>query len=80
MNSYNTNAETDRVKHKYERRVHLYTFNQSYYPRVNQETLRPIPEKPDYKDGELVYKYQCECCVYCMWNFVTVVIHIVLKI
>ncbi|XP_019853045.1 PREDICTED: UTP--glucose-1-phosphate uridylyltransferase-like [Amphimedon queenslandica] len=52
MNSYNTNSETARIKHKYERRVNLYVFDQSYYPRINQETLRPIPEKPDYKDGE----------------------------
>ena len=58
MNSYNTNSETARIKHKYERRVNLYVFDQSYYPRINQETLRPIPEKPDYKDGELVL--QCE--------------------
>lgn len=54
MNSFNTTSETARVKHKYERRVPLYTFEQSCFPRVNQETLRPLPEKPDLQDGELV--------------------------
>lgn len=52
MNSFNTLAEINRVKHKYERRVPLYMFEQSCYPRINQETLRPLPETPNIKDGE----------------------------
>lgn len=52
MNSFNTEAETARVMHKYEHRVPLYTFEQSCFPRINQETLRPLPEKPDIQDEE----------------------------
>ena len=52
MNSFNTQAEMDRVKHKYDRLVSLHMFEQSFYPRVNQETLRPLPETPDIADEE----------------------------
>ena len=54
MNSFNTQSETLRVKHKYERSVPLFMFEQSCYPRVNQETLRPVPETPEIRDGEWV--------------------------
>ena len=52
MNSFNTQAETLKVKHKYERRVPLYMFEQSCYPRINQETLRPLPEDTTIRDGQ----------------------------
>ena len=52
MNSFNTHADTERVKFKYERRIdNLHMFQQSYYPRVLKETLRPYPEKFDLQDG-----------------------------
>lgn len=51
MNSFNTHADTERIRFKYERRVDLYMFQQSYYPRVLKETLRPYPEKFDLNDG-----------------------------
>ena len=52
MNSFNTQTEMDRVKHKYERVVSLHMFEQSCYPRINQETLRPLPETPTVADEE----------------------------
>ena len=51
MNSFNTHTDTERIKFKYERRVNLHMFQQSYYPRVLKETLRPYPEKVDLQDG-----------------------------
>lgn len=51
MNSFNTHADTERIRFKYERRVNLYMFQQSYYPRVLLETLRPFPEKFNLQDG-----------------------------
>ena len=62
MNSFNTQAEMDRVKHKYERLVSLYMFEQSCYPRINQETLRPLPETPEIADEEWVLLVQISCC------------------
>ena len=47
MNSFNTHADTERIKHKYEKRVDLHLFQQSFYPRVLKETLRPYPENVD---------------------------------
>ena len=51
MNSFNTHSDTERIRFKYERRVDLHMFQQSYYPRVLKETLRPYPEKIDLQDG-----------------------------
>jgi len=51
MNSFNTHADTERIKHKYERRVDLHMFQQSFYPRVLKETLRPYPETVNLQDG-----------------------------
>lgn len=51
MNSFNTHADTERIRFKYERRVDLHMFQQSYYPRVLKETLRPYPENFDLNDG-----------------------------
>ena len=51
MNSFNTHTDTERIRFKYERRVDLFMFQQSYYPRVLKETLRPYPEKVELQDG-----------------------------
>lgn len=51
MNSFNTHADTERIKFKYEKRVDLRMFQQSYYPRILKETLRPYPEKVDLQNG-----------------------------
>lgn len=51
MNSFNTHADTERIRFKYERRVDLFMFQQSYFPRVLKETLRPYPEKVELQDG-----------------------------
>ena len=51
MNSFNTHSDTERIRFKYERRVDLFMFQQSYYPRVLKETLRPYPEQFDLNDG-----------------------------
>lgn len=51
MNSFNTHAETERVFFKYEKRVDLHMFEQSYHPRILRETLRPYPERFDLRDG-----------------------------
>ncbi|CAI8047806.1 UTP--glucose-1-phosphate uridylyltransferase [Geodia barretti] len=51
MNSFNTHEETQRVRFKYDKRVDLHMFQQSYHPRVLRETLRPFPVNVDLKDG-----------------------------
>jgi UDP-N-acetylglucosamine pyrophosphorylase len=68
MNSFNTESETARVRHKYESRVPFHTFEQSCYPRINQETLRPVPEKPDLHEGELVtiHNRLSNICYFCV--------------
>lgn len=43
MNSFNTHLDTERIRHKYDNRVNLHMFQQSCYPRVLKETLRPYP-------------------------------------
>ncbi|XP_042247391.1 UTP--glucose-1-phosphate uridylyltransferase-like isoform X2 [Thunnus maccoyii] len=43
MNSFNTAEETKKILQKYKHhRVHIHTFNQSRYPRINKESLLPI--------------------------------------
>ncbi|GAA5987915.1 hypothetical protein JCM11641_004580 [Rhodosporidiobolus odoratus] len=45
MNSFNTDEDTARIIQKYaNHRIELMTFNQSRYPRVNKETLLPVPK------------------------------------
>ncbi len=39
MNSFNTHSDTERIKFRYENRVDLHMFQQSYYPRILKETL-----------------------------------------
>lgn len=56
MNSFNTHSDTERIRFKYEKRVDLHMFQQSYYPRVLKETLRPYPEKVDLQDGRYIWR------------------------
>jgi len=43
MNSFNTDEETKKILQKYKHhRVHIHTFNQSRYPRINKESLLPV--------------------------------------
>ncbi|GFO34670.1 utp--glucose-1-phosphate uridylyltransferase [Plakobranchus ocellatus] len=44
MNSFNTDEDTQKILRKYSQiKVSIFTFNQSRYPRVNRDTLMPIP-------------------------------------
>jgi len=44
MNSFNTDDETKRIIQKYSgHKIDILTFNQSRYPRVNKESLLPMP-------------------------------------
>ncbi|RIA84142.1 UTP--glucose-1-phosphate uridylyltransferase family [Glomus cerebriforme] len=48
MNSFNTDEETKRIVHKYSsHKISLLTFNQSRYPRINKESLLPMPRSPE---------------------------------
>lgn len=43
MNSFNTDEETQKVIKKYKGlNIQIFTFNQSWYPRISKETLLPI--------------------------------------
>ncbi|RUS89137.1 hypothetical protein EGW08_003080 [Elysia chlorotica] len=45
MNSFNTDEDTQKILRKYSHiKVSIFTFNQSRYPRVNRDTLMPIPK------------------------------------
>nr|XP_045581617.1 UTP--glucose-1-phosphate uridylyltransferase-like [Procambarus clarkii] len=45
MNSFNTDEETQKVIRKYQGfQVETHTFNQSRYPRINKESLMPVPK------------------------------------
>ncbi|ORX83001.1 UTP--glucose-1-phosphate uridylyltransferase [Basidiobolus meristosporus CBS 931.73] len=55
MNSFNTDDDTQRIIQKYnDSNVQILTFNQSRYPRVNNDTLAPMPKDPA---GELSHWY-----------------------
>ncbi|PVD26403.1 hypothetical protein C0Q70_14079 [Pomacea canaliculata] len=44
MNSFNTDEDTQKLLRKYSQiKVSIHTFNQSRYPRINRESLLPIP-------------------------------------
>ncbi|KAL1919688.1 uncharacterized protein VTP21DRAFT_1619 [Calcarisporiella thermophila] len=48
MNSFNTDDETKRIVQKYaSHNLELLTFNQSRHPRINKDSLLPIPRSPD---------------------------------
>lgn len=45
MNSFNTDEDTETIIEKYKgHNINMKTFNQSRFPRVNKDTLLPIPE------------------------------------
>uniref|UniRef100_A0A5F9C4F4 UTP--glucose-1-phosphate uridylyltransferase n=1 Tax=Oryctolagus cuniculus TaxID=9986 RepID=A0A5F9C4F4_RABIT len=48
MNSFNTDEDTKKILQKYNRRVKIYTFNQSRYPRINKESLLPVAKDVSY--------------------------------
>ncbi|KAG9292118.1 hypothetical protein G9A89_005262 [Geosiphon pyriformis] len=48
MNSFNTDEETKRIVQKYAaHKIKILTFNQSRYPRINKESLQPMPRSPN---------------------------------
>ncbi|CAG8676724.1 15636_t:CDS:2, partial [Cetraspora pellucida] len=47
MNSFNTDDDTMRIVQKYgSHKIDILTFNQSRYPRINKESLLPMPRTP----------------------------------
>lgn len=47
MNSFNTDSETNRIIQKYSgQQLNILTFNQSRFPRIEKETLLPVPQTP----------------------------------
>ncbi|RHZ90219.1 hypothetical protein Glove_2g38 [Diversispora epigaea] len=47
MNSFNTDEDTMRIIQKYgSHKINILTFNQSRYPRINKESLLPMPRSP----------------------------------
>ncbi|RIB07617.1 UTP--glucose-1-phosphate uridylyltransferase family [Gigaspora rosea] len=47
MNSFNTDDDTMRIIQKYgSHKIDILTFNQSRYPRINKESLLPMPRSP----------------------------------
>lgn len=48
MNSFNTDEDTDTIIEKYNgNNIDIKMFNQSRYPRINKDTLLPVPESYD---------------------------------
>lgn len=48
MNSFNTDDDTARIIQKYQNHnINILTFNQSRYPRVDKESLLPVPQSAD---------------------------------
>ncbi|OZJ05721.1 putative UTP--glucose-1-phosphate uridylyltransferase [Bifiguratus adelaidae] len=47
MNSFNTDEETKRIVQKYAtHNIEILTFNQSRHPRINKDSLLPMPRSP----------------------------------
>ncbi|KAI8984079.1 UTP--glucose-1-phosphate uridylyltransferase family [Mycotypha africana] len=47
MNSFNTDEDTKRIVQKYaSHNVDIITFNQSRHPRINKESMLPVPRTP----------------------------------
>lgn len=45
MNSFNTDADTQKIIRKYKGvQVEIYTFSQSCFPRIEKESLMPVPK------------------------------------
>ncbi|KAJ8711974.1 hypothetical protein PYW08_008928 [Mythimna loreyi] len=48
MNSFNTDEDTQKVIRKYQGlKLKIHTFNQSCHPRINRESLLPVPRHAD---------------------------------
>ncbi|XP_038221253.1 UTP--glucose-1-phosphate uridylyltransferase isoform X1 [Zerene cesonia] len=48
MNSFNTDEDTQKVIRKYKGlKLDIHTFNQSCHPRINRESLLPVPKNGD---------------------------------
>jgi UTP--glucose-1-phosphate uridylyltransferase len=53
MNSFNTDQETIRIIQKYKgSELDILTFNQSRYPRIQKDSLMPVPNDPVGKNGD----------------------------
>ena len=53
MNSFNTDQETNRIIQKYKgSSLDILTFNQSRYPRIQKDSLMPMPSKPTGSNGD----------------------------
>ena len=53
MNSFNTDDETKRIIQKYTgQQLKILTFNQSRFPRIEKESLLPLPKDPVGKTGD----------------------------
>lgn len=54
MNSFNTHQETLKIINKYtEHNVKVETFNQKMFPRIDKDTLLPIPQTADQEKIEI---------------------------
>lgn len=52
MNSFNTDEDTQRIIQKYaNHNIDIVTFNQSRHPRINRDTLLPIPRSAGEEKG-----------------------------
>jgi len=52
MNSFNTDEDTQRIIQKYaNHNIDIVTFNQSRHPRINRDTLLPIPRSASDEKG-----------------------------
>jgi UTP--glucose-1-phosphate uridylyltransferase len=48
MNSFNTDQETSRIIQKYKgSSLDIFTFNQSRFPRIEKDSLMPMPSDPN---------------------------------
>ncbi|CAG8712966.1 5320_t:CDS:2, partial [Racocetra fulgida] len=55
MNSFNTDDDTMRIVQKYgSHKIDILTFNQSRYPRINKESLLPMPRTPTSDINRLI--------------------------
>ncbi|XP_050510616.1 UTP--glucose-1-phosphate uridylyltransferase isoform X1 [Diabrotica virgifera virgifera] len=52
MNSFNTDDDTEKIIRKYKNlQVEIHMFNQSCYPRVNRDSLLPVPKDAKVNDN-----------------------------
>ena len=47
--------DTEKIKHRYEHRVSLHMFEQSKFPRISKESLRPLPKTVDSPHSRQVH-------------------------